>query len=605
MSDVPIGDHAFLSDVNTSALVTLDGSVDWLALPRFDSPPVLARLLDDDAGHLLLRPTEQAAIPLRRYLPHSLVLETTWTTTTGRVVIEDAMMLGEDERGHDIGQHSPGVLLRHARCADGEVEMTIEWAPRPEFGLVHPRLTLTDGGVIADGGPTRVMLSSSTPLTINGPRASTQVILRPGEAITLAIEQADGFESAPPPWPPDQIAWRLRETERAWQSWSALHQTYRGPFEQLVHQSGLVLQGLSHARTGAIVAAATTSLREGIGTGRNWDYRYTWVRDASMTMRGLWVAACPDEAARFFGFLARAAGTQLQRGIPLQIMFGAGAERDLAEHELTHLRGWRGSGPVRVGNAAWTQQQQDVYGALLDAAFVLRNQLGDVLEEPTRELLIAAVEAAASTWRQPDQGLWEIRGPARRFTHSALMCWIALDRGIALAGVLRATERVTRWSAERDVIRDTILDLGWDDQAKSFTQSFGSPDLDAATLLIGLSGMLPPSDPRIHSTIDAVRAGLSDDRGLLQRYRRDELGDREGSFLLCSFWLAEALARAGRTEEAHEVLDNAVSYANDLGLFSEEVDEQTGEQLGNTPQAFSHLGFVLAAQAISDAPLEQ
>jgi len=368
-----------------------------------------------------------------------------------------------------------------------------------------------------------------------------------------------------------------------------------------VHRSGLVLQGLMFAPSGAIVAAATTSLPEGVATDRTWDYRYTWVRDASLTLRGLWVAACPDEAARFFAFFARAAATQLERGLPLPIMFGVGGERDLSERELPHLNGWRGSAPVRVGNGAWTQRQQDVYGALLDAAYRLRPYLSD-LEEPTRALLVAAVEAAAATWQEPDQGIWEVRGPARRYVHSALMCWTALDRGITLAPVLGATDRTPRWTTIRDQIKAAILTGGWNERVGAFTQSFGGDSLDAATLLIATSGLLPADDPRVRATIDAVTAGLSDERGLVLRYRGgDGLDGAEGSFLLCTFWLAEALAVTDQVEEAGTVLRRAAGYANDLGLLSEQVDATTGELLGNFPQAFSHLGLVLAAQALAEA----
>jgi GH15 family glucan-1,4-alpha-glucosidase len=338
-----------------------------------------------------------------------------------------------------------------------------------------------------------------------------------------------------------------------------------------------------------------------VGSGRTWDYRFTWVRDASMTLRGLYVAACPDEAATFFAFLARAAGSQLRRGVPLQIMYGISGERDLTERELPHLRGWRASGPVRVGNGAWRQRQQDVYGALLDAAWELREQLGRITG-PSRDLLVDAVETVSATWREPDAGIWEVRGPAKRYLHSALMGWLALDRGVRLADVLDARDRLPRWSAVRDEIAEEILAHGWNARVGAFTQSFGSDDLDAATLLVALVGFLPADDARVTATVDAVRRGLSDERGLLLRYHGDDgLEGTEGSFLLCTFWLAEALARTGRADEAAEVLDRAVGYANDLGLLAEEVDGATGELLGNFPQAFSHLGLVLAAQALADA----
>ena len=595
-----VAEHAFLSDCRTSALVTRHGSVDWLCLPRFDSPPVLARLLDADAGHLLLRPADRDALAVRRYLPSTLVLETTWTCADGTLVVSDALALGADERGHELGRGSPGALLRRARCTAGAVDVVVEWAPRPEFGLVHPRLVAVPGGLQSYGGATVVQLSTSVPLTVDGATASTGVRLDEGQDLTLAVQEASAWDEPQARWQPQDVRDGLTSTCQAWQSWSELHQRYRGPLSDLVHRSGLVLQGLTYAPSGAMVAAATTSLPEGEGSGRTWDYRYTWVRDASMTLRGLWVAACPDEARRSFAFLARAAGTQLDRGRHLQIMFGVGGERALAERQLPHLSGWRGSGPVRVGNDAWDQHQQDVYGALLDAAWVLRAQL-EPLDAPTAALLVSAVDAAARDWQVLDQGIWEVRGPARPYLHSVLMCWVALDRGIRLAPVLGAEHAVERWTAAREDVRAAVLDRGWDPAVGSFTQALDSPELDASSLLVALVGILPPDDPRLTATIDAVTAGLSDDRGLLYRYRADDgLAGEEGSFLLCTFWLAEALAVTGRTEQAERVLRRAAGHANDLGLLAEQTGP-TGELLGNFPQAFSHLGLVLAAQALADA----
>ena len=595
-----VEEHAFLSDCRTSALVTRHGSVDWLCLPRFDSPPVLARLLDAAAGHLLLRPADPAAVAVRRYLPNTLVLETTWTCAGGTLEVLDALALGAEERGHELGRDSPGVLLRRARCTTGAVDVVVEWAPRPEFGLVHPRLQAVPGGLRSYGGPTVVQLSASEPLTVDGPTATAAVRLDEGQDLTLAVQETSAWDEPAALWQPQQVREGLGATREAWQSWSALHQRYRGPLSDLVHRSGLVLQGLTYAPSGAMVAAATTSLPEGEGSGRTWDYRYTWVRDASMTLRGLWVAACPDEARRSFAFLARAAGTQLDRGRHLQIMFGVGGERALVERQLPHLSGWRGSGPVRVGNDAWDQRQQDVYGALLDAAWVLRAQL-EPLDAATADLLVSAVDAAARDWRVLDQGIWEVRGPAQPYLHSVLMSWVALDRGIRLAPVLGAEHAVERWSAAREDVRSAVLDRGWDPVVGSFTQALDSPELDASSLLVALVGILPPDDPRLAATIDAVTAGLSDERGMLYRYRADDgLAGQEGSFLLCTFWLAEALAVTGRTDEAEQVLRRAAGHANDLGLLAEQTGP-TGELLGNFPQAFSHLGLVLAAQALADA----
>lgn len=601
MSHTPIAEYAFLSNSRTGALVSRDGSVDWMCLPRFDSTPAHARLLDDGAGHLSVRPADPAAVAERRYLPRSLILETTWTTASGQLVVHDAMSLGEDERGHDLGLDAPSILLRHAHCVSGDVPVSVEWCPRPEFGLVHPHLVPVPGGLVTRGGPTQLTLSSNAPLATDAATARGTIALRAGDHLTLAIEQADAWDAPAPPLGHSDVIRRIESTQAAWQSWSDLHQRYEGPLRELVHRSGLVLQGLCYARSGAILAAATTSLPEGVGTARTWDYRYTWVRDASLTLRGLFIAACPDEASRFFAFLARATSTQLERGMPMQIMFGIGGERDLTERDHPQLSGWRGSVPVRTGNGAWAQRQQDVYGALLDAAYTLRDHLTE-LAEPSRALLIAAVEAAAAGWRMPDHGIWEIRGPQRRYLHSTLMCWVALDRGLALADMLGAQDRIQRWTAVRDDIRDAILAEGWNADVDAYTQSFGSSELDGSTLLLVLTGFTPTDDARFARTLDAIMRDLVDDRGLVRRYQADDgLAGDEGSFLLCTFWLAEALAMVGRVDEAEVVLNRAAGYANDVGLLAEQVDSKTGELLGNYPQAFSHLGLVIAAQALADA----
>ena len=402
-------------------------------------------------------------------------------------------------------------------------------------------------------------------------------------------------------WDAGQIAARLQDTIAGWRSWSALHQAYKGPWRDLVQHSGRVLQALTFAPTGAIVAAPTTSLPEAIGGTRNWDYRYTWVRDASLTMEALWVAACPDEAGKFFGFLADAAASQLRQGKDLQIMFGVGGEHDLSERELPHLVGWRASRPVRVGNGAWTQRQLDVYGELLGAAQRLADQLGE-LDPVTQQFLAAAADMAASRWNEKDQGIWEIRGEPRNFLHSKLMCWVALDRAIALAPLLGAKNRTEAWAAVRDQIRAAILERGWNDQAGAFTQAFGSEDLDASSLMLAITGFLPGDDPRMKATVDAIAERLTDQRGLVYRYlAHDGLAGGEGTFLLCTFWLAHAQALVGELDQATATFERAVAAINDVGLLAEEVDPGSGEMIGNFPQAFSHIGLVNAAWAISQA----
>jgi GH15 family glucan-1,4-alpha-glucosidase len=362
-----------------------------------------------------------------------------------------------------------------------------------------------------------------------------------------------------------------------------------------------VLQALSFQPTGAICAAATTSLPETSGGNRNWDYRYSWVRDASFTIEALWVAACPDEANEFFDYMTTSAATSLRRGIDLQIMFGIGGERDLTERELPHLPGWRDSAPVRVGNGAWSQRQLDVYGELLNTVYRLSDQVTD-LAPATKRFLVELADNAARRWREQDQGIWEVRGEPRDFVYSKLMCWLALERAVALADRLDAHDRVADWQQTRDEIHEAIVTRGWSETAKAFTQSFGSDELDASNLVMPLVGFLPADDPRILATIDATEERLTDERGLVYRYRsHDGLEGEEGTFLLCTFWLAHAMALAGQPERARQVFERAATFVNDVGLLSEEIEPATGELLGNFPQAFSHIGLVNAAWAISEA----
>jgi alpha,alpha-trehalase len=597
MSQLPIAEYALLSDCRSAALVSKDGSVDWLCFPRFDSPSVFGRLLDARAGHWSIRPIGDAEAT-RRYVEDTMVLETTFRTATGTVVLVDALAVGRNERGHELGAGAPSVLMRRVSGVTGDVELELEYAPRPEYGLIYPVLNPVDGGVTARGGADVLALSSPVPVEIDELVARARFTVRGGEAIAFALGHATSSQERPGLWSQDEIAGRLDDTKRAWHTWSELHQSYDGPWEELVHHSGRVLYALTYFPTGAICAAPTTSLPETAGGSRNWDYRFSWVRDASFTLQALWVAACPDEADKFFDFMASAAASQVRRGTDLQIMFGIGGERDLTERELPHLTGWRDSAPVRVGNGAWSQRQLDVYGELLDAASRLPDQLRR-LEAPTKEFLADLADTAAARWQEQDQGIWEIRGEPRDFLYSKLMCWVALDRAIGLADQLDAQERVDGWKHTREEIAAAILARGWNDEAGAFTQSFGSEDLDASNLMMPIVGFLPADDPRMLATINATAERLTDDRGLVYRYlAHDGLEGEEGTFLLCTFWLAEALALAGEIDRARETFERAIAYANDVGLLAEEVDAETGELLGNFPQAFSHIGLVNAAWAI-------
>ena len=499
------------------------------------------------------------------------------------------------------GPPPPACCCAGSTCTGGEIEAEVSYAPRPEYGLIHPILVPVPGGLAARGGADRLLLSTSASFSVDGDTATARIRLSAGQAAVFALGHGQLADPPLAPWTEEEITGRLADTIEGWRSWSAIHQNYEGPWRELVRHSGRVLQALTFAPTGAIVAAPTTSLPEAVGGERNWDYRYTWVRDASLTMEALWVAACPDEANKFFTFLADAAASQLQHGADLQIMFGIGGERDLTERELPHLAGWKDSRPVRVGNGAWLQRQLDVYGELLGAAQRLVDQLGE-LDPVTRRFLAAAADTAASRWREKDQGIWEIRGEPRDFLYSKLMCWVALDQAIALAPHLGAEGRVTDWAAERDEIRAAILEQGWNDRAGAFTQAFGSEDLDASNLMLAITGFLPGDDPRMKATIDATAQRLTDKRGLVYRYlAHDGLAGEEGTFLLCTFWLAQAQVLAGEVEEATATFERALAAINDVGLLAEEIDSRNGEMIGNFPQALSHIGLVNAAWAITQA----
>lgn len=600
MSDLPIESYALLSDCHSAALVGRNGSVDWLCFPRFDSPSVFARLLDVEGGHWLIRPVAEHEVE-RRYLGNSLVLETTFRTSSSTVILTDALAVGPNDRGHALGAGAPHALLRSVRCTAGQAELVMELAPRPEYGLVRPLFRLVEHGALARGGASVFRVAAPVQMHVEDCAVRARFTVPEGQSLAFALEHRSSSDSPPDGWTQDQIYERMNATLEAWRSWSSQHQRYDGAWADLVSRSGVVLQGLTYFPTGAIVAAPTTSLPETLGGGRNWDYRFTWVRDASFTLDALWVAACPDEAHKFFDFLANTALAQIHEGDDLQIMFGIGGEHDLTERELPHLGGWRGSRPVRIGNGAWDQRQLDVYGELLGAAYRLREYVA-AFDPLSRQLLAELADTAAKRWVEKDQGIWEVRGPPRHYLYSKLMCWVALDRAIRMAEILGAEDRAERWSRVCEEIRKAILGRGWSERAGAFTQAFGGDELDASNLMMPIVGFLPGDDPRMLATLRTTEERLTDEHGLVYRYRaEDGLEGEEGTFLLCTFWLAEAWARAGETARARDVFDRAVAFVNDVGLLAEEVDPATRSLLGNYPQAFSHIGLVNAAWAIAQA----
>ena len=596
----PISDYALLSDSQGAALVSRRGSIDWACMPRFDSPSTFARLLDPRGGHWSLAPDEPFEVE-RSYVSDTMVLRTVFRTPSGAVAVTDALPFLPLERGHGIGHRAPHAIIRLVEGLEGDVALVSEVAPRPEYAMTVPLWRLVPGGAACRGGPTAFVLSCPAPVEVEGATVRSTVTVRPGEHAGLVLHATDPWAAQPETWPTDRVRAWIHGTVRGWQSWSALHQSYEGPYADLVHHSGRVLQALTYAPTGAIAAAATTSLPEQIGGTRNWDYRYAWVRDASLTLSALWVAACPDEVEGFFRFFVTAGGGATDGRDPLQILYGVGGERRVDEHELDHLAGYRDSRPVRVGNGAWNQTQLDVYGELLDAAQLFADRVGH-LDDAAAAFLVDAADRAAQRWQAADHGIWEMRGEPRHFLYSKLMCWVALDRAALLAGKLRAANRADGWRREAERVRDAILEQGWSDRAGAFTQSFGHDDLDASALMMPIVGFLPASDQRIRRTIDSIAERLTDDRGLVYRYcGPDGFPGEEGTFGICTYWLAHALALAGDVVRAREVFDLMSGYANDVGLLAEEVDGRTGELLGNFPQAFTHIGLVNAAYAIAEA----
>jgi GH15 family glucan-1,4-alpha-glucosidase len=538
-------------------------------------------------------------------VPGTLVLETTFTTDDGVVRLTDALAFPEGQRGHDLGKDAPHELLRGVEGVAGEVELRLELVPRPEYGLVHPLFRQTDDGGRTFGGPSPIVVRAGAAASVEMTSMTGTFTVSEGEDIGFAMRWTPPEMSDPTATNPADVRIRIDDVIAAWQSWEAEHDIYDGPNKELVRFSARVLKGLTYRPTGAIVAAATTSLPEDVGGERNWDYRYSWIRDASLTMEALYIGACSDEAVEFASFMTSSAGGGHGVEHSLQIMYGIGGEHDLSERELTHLRGWRDSKPVRVGNGAWNQTQLDVYGELLNVIALYREQLGELHPE-IQHFAAQLADAAAANWMRKDAGMWEMRGEPRHHLSSKVLCWTALDRAVQLAPHLGEYGKADEWAVERDRIREAVLERGWSDKRQAYAQSFDSDDLDAAQLLMPLVGFLPATDPRMRSTIDAIADELTED-GLVLRYRNveglnaDGLTGEEGTFVICSFWLVSCLAEAGEVERAQGLFDQLVGSANDVGLLAEEIDTRNDELLGNVPQAFSHIGLIIAASHLDRA----
>jgi GH15 family glucan-1,4-alpha-glucosidase len=602
----PIAEYAFLSDCEACALVAPNGSVEWMCLPRMDSPSVFGAILDRDAGAFRLGPADVTVPAGMRYLPGTMVLETSWETRMGWVVVRDVLCIGpwhhNDERSHSH-RRSPTdydadhVLLRTVKCVQGSAEIHLDCEPVFDYGGLAAEWSYTgpayyEATAMSEGMELELRLVTDMNLGFEGPRARARTILREGDVAFAAL----GWSTHPLPTTYEEANTRLVRTAHHWQEWLKQGTFPDHPWRTFLQRSALTLKGLSYAPTGAMIAAATTSLPETPGGERNWDYRYTWIRDSTFMLWALYTLGFDWEANDFFYFIADVA--EAEEG-DLQIMYGIGGEAKLEEQELDHLSGYDGARPVRLGNGAYNQRQHDVWGAVLDSIY-LHTKSRDQLPERLWPIIKRQVQSALASWRDPDRGIWEVRGEPRHFTSSKVMCWVAADRGARLALLRDDLEYARRWQAAADEIRADICENGIDERGV-FTQHYDTRALDASVLLMPLVRFLPADDPRIVATVNAISEELTED-GLVLRYRVDDTDDglsgEEGTFTICSFWLVSALCEIGEIKRARALCEKLLSYASPLQLYAEEIDPTTGRHLGNFPQAFTHLALINAVMHV-------
>ena len=610
----PIADYAFLSNCEQSCLIAPDGSVEWLCLPRPDSPSVFGALLDRTAGIFRFGPGNTQVPQHRRYLPGTMVLETTWQTPTGWMVVQDFLAVGRvQSEGRRPDYHrapadfgAVGALVRIATCISGRVEAVVNCGPHFNYGSVAGTWSYSGEGydamtIAAAEGDTQLELAGSIPLGVLGARCYGRTTLTPGQSAFVALSWGD---DARVPANQDEAFSALNTTVDYWRDWLSAAKIPDHPWKPYLDRSALTLKGLSYAPTGAIMAASTTSLPETPGGARNWDYRFTWIRDSAFMLRSLYRLGFDWEAIEYWGFVLDAVtGGDLKNKPTLQIMYGIGGERDLTERTLDHLSGWRGARPVRVGNGAWNQQQHDVWGMIIDALDVQFHAGASQIVGTVWQGLAGFVDAALEHWREPDQGIWEVRGDPKHFVASKVMCWVAAARGADLAEERGDADRAKHWRAGADEIKAEILDKGVAKRGV-FRQHYETDDLDASLLLLPIMGFLPPDDKRVKATVLAIADELTQD-GLVLRYKVEGTdtgfsGD-EGTFTICSFWLVTALAMIGETERAHALCQKLLSFAGPLMLYAEEIDATTGQHLGNFPQAFTHLALIEAVSLLIES----
>ena len=601
----PIADYAFLSDCETNCLIAPSGAVEWMCLPRPDSPSVFGALLDRSAGTFRIGPYDEMVPAARRYLPGSLMVETTWQTRTGWLLVRDLLCLGPwhnvDERSR-THRRSPTdfdaehVLLRYVRCESGSVDVSMTCEPSLDYG----RLPVTwayegtgYGEVVGTAEGSEVSLRVTTDMRpgIEGSGLHARTRMTEGQSHFVALS----WSPLPPPRTLSEASDRYKQTAEYWRQWITLGDFPDHPWRSYLQRSALTLKGLTYAPTGALLAAATTSLPETPQGERNWDYRYAWVRDSTFALWGLYTLGFDREADDFFYFIADGC----RDGQDLQIMYGVDGERCLDEQTLTHLSGYEGAYPVRIGNGAYDQNQHDVWGAVLDSVY-LHARSRSQLSQSLWPVLKRQVESAAQHWEEPDRGIWEVRGEPQHFVSSKLMCWVALDRGAKLARMHEEPEYADKWQALAEQIHGDICENGIDERGV-FVQRYGSTSLDASLLLMPLLRFLPADDPRIHATVLAIADELTEE-GLVLRYRVEETDDglsgEEGSFTICSFWLVSALVEIGEVERASKLCERLLGYASPLELYAEEIDSHSGRHLGNFPQAFTHLALINAVMHV-------
>jgi GH15 family glucan-1,4-alpha-glucosidase len=600
----PIAEYAFLSDCHTGALVAPDGAIDWLCVPSFDAPSVFGALLDREAGEFALHPFGTSVPAARNYEPGTNILSTTWNTPTGWIVVRDALTLGPTHREDEVTPHTrppadedaDHLLVRTVECLSGSVEVELVCEPAFDYGRAPANWKLVDGSrhaADASGAGQTIRLVTDMALGIEGDRVRARHVLEQGERLFCALTWAEQLDA---PATVDEAFERLDATTRFWRRWFSRARFPDHRWREAIQRSALTIKGLTYMPTGATVAALTTSLPETPGGERNWDYRYTWMRDSTFTLQALHYLNLDWEADEFMQFVA---DLEPNDDGALQIMYGIDGRRDLTESTRDDLSGYAGARPVRIGNGAFDQRQNDVFGAVLDS-ILLHVRRSDRLPRRLWPIVQSQAQCATAVWREPDQGIWEARGKPQHYVSSKLMGWVALDRASKLANIRGDTDLAATWGDTAAEIKDDILTHGVD-QRGVLRQHYDTDALDASTLLAAIFGFLPPDDKRLRGSVLAIADELTEN-GFVLRYRTDETDDgmsgKEGTFLICSFWLVSALAIIGEAQRARDLMERLLRVASPLGLFAEEFDVDTGRHLGNFPQAFSHLALIEAAGRI-------